>query len=168
MLVKSLDRFWSEPTVWTVYRCSLILRLIIRRAVNPKPLCYSLAEFLRRREMPSKGKKNQKYSSSPSRSPRTPSTPLSASSAGDDSLHHRHLLSALCSAHPSLLPSASSAFSGTIVESETSLSKGNRAVVYLSETAVVSSAFHPGSLVSVLFYCSCTISCCLCNNVWKL
>ncbi|KAJ3703911.1 hypothetical protein LUZ61_007616 [Rhynchospora tenuis] len=104
--------------------------------------------------MPPKGKKNPKPSSSPSPSPRTPSTPraspLSASAAEDDSLHHQRILSTLSSAHPSLLPSASSAFSGTIVESEASLSKGNRAVVYLSEAALVSSSFHPGSLVSVV------------------
>ncbi|KAJ4795297.1 cell division cycle 48 [Rhynchospora pubera] len=102
--------------------------------------------------MPPKGKKNPKPSSSLFPSPRTPSTPLSASSssaADDDSLHLQRILSALSSAHPSLLPSASSAFSGTIVECEASLSKGNRAVVYLSEAALVSSSFHPGSLVSV-------------------
>lgn len=115
-------------------------------------------EFLRRREMSSKGKKNQKKtSSSPSPSPRTPSTPLSASSAVEESHHRQRLLSALSSAHPSLLPSASSAIYGTIVESEASLSKGNHAVVYLSEAAVVSSAFHPGSLVSVLILIFLTI-----------
>ncbi|XP_008786500.1 calmodulin-interacting protein 111 [Phoenix dactylifera] len=80
--------------------------------------------------------------------PNSPATPgREPSEAGDDEALHRRLLSDASAKFPGLISDA--AFCGRISETESSCSKGARATVWLSETAMVSSSFVPGSLVSV-------------------
>ncbi|KAJ3671598.1 hypothetical protein LUZ60_007677 [Juncus effusus] len=112
--------------------------------------------------MPSKGKKKPK---SPPSSPGTPSTPRTpnlqtpnphrgkiAASPLSNSISNKHVdikfFSVAASEYPSLIPNVDSAFYGNITGSDFH-KEGNKAFVYLSESAFTDFSAKPGSLVSV-------------------